>query len=135
MNMRRAIGWVVLVLAAAAAGGCDLGGPAVVIGEATVDEIAIAILESFPVQVLAVLRGSVPDACTEVGPIVQHREGNRYTLIVRTRRPADAFCVQVIVPFEAAVPLDVLGLPAGTYTVTAGEAEAGFELAVDNVPQ
>jgi putative hemolysin len=41
-------------------------------------------------------------------------------------------CTTALVPFEEVVPLDVLGLPAGTYTVTAGEQSATYTLEMDN---
>ncbi len=124
-----------LLIAAIAAGGCGPRDDSAVTGEAVVEVIDLAILESFPVRVLAVLQGVVPDACTEVDAIEHRRDGTTFTLIVHTRRAADVACVQVITPFEATAELDVLGLPAGTYTIVAGEAEASFELLVENSPQ
>jgi len=133
MDWRRRIGWAALLLAVGFVGGCDIARPDVVVGEATVESIEIAILESFPVRVHTALRGSVPDACAEVDTIEQHRDEDRFLLVVRTRRPADEVCAQVVMPFEATGTLAVLGLPAGPYTVTAGEAEAGFDLTTDNL--
>jgi len=116
-------------------GGCALRETEYVYGEAVVETVDIAILESFPVQIRAVLRGTVSDACTEMDSITAQREGDTFTLVVRTRRPVDALCAQVLTPYEATKGLDVLGLPAGIYTVVAGDATASFELAVDNLPQ
>jgi len=122
-------GWVLVLLIS---GGCALRETEYTYGEAVIETIEIAILESFPVQIRAVLRGTVPDACTEIDSIAEQREGNTFTLVVRTRRPAEALCAQVLTPYETTTGLDVLGLPAGIYTVVAGEASASFELAVDN---
>ena len=59
--------------------------------------------------------------------------GNTYTLILNTRRPSgDVECTQALVPFEEVVPLDVNGLPAGTYTVIAGDMQSEFVLDMDN---
>ncbi len=117
------------------AAGCSPRGTEYTYGEAVVDAIDILILESFPVQIRAVLRGFVPDPCTEVVSVTAEFEGNVFTLSVGTRRPTDAICIQVLTSYEVMASLDVLGLPAGTYTVVAGEASATFELAVDNTPQ
>ena len=126
------VGWLLVLLIN---GGCVVREPEYVYGSAVVETIEIAILESFPVQIRAVLRGTVPDACTEIDSIAKQREGSTFTLVVRTRRPAEAVCAQVLSPYETTTGLDVLGLQAGTYTVVAGNASASFELVVDNTPQ
>jgi hypothetical protein len=51
---------------------------------------------------------------------------------VVTTRDAEAMCTQALVPFERTVDLETRGLPAGAYTVTAGELSESFSLAVDN---
>ena len=108
--------------------------PATVVeGEAQIDSLEILILESFPVQVNAVLTGSLPDSCTSLGATEITMEGNTFTITVETNRPSDAVCAQVVENFEQSVSLDVLGLPAGDYTVVAGGQTASFNLAVDNV--
>ena len=135
MEGRRRIGWAAWLLVAASLAAATSPAPTLGVGEATVESIEIAILESFPVRVHAVLRGSVPDACTEIDTIEPQRDGNRLLSAVRTRRPVDEVCAQVITPFEATVELAVLRLPAGPYTAAAGEAVAGFELAADRVLQ
>jgi hypothetical protein len=60
-------------------------------------------------------------------------EGSTFTIVIATTKPSDAVCAQVVEAFEQSVSLDVLGLPAGDYTVTAGSQSATFNLAVDNV--
>ena len=103
-------------------------------GEAQIDSIQVLVLESFPVQVNALLQGSIPDSCTSLGETTINREGNVFTITVKTSRPSNAECAQVIETFEQNVSLDVAGLPAGDYTVNAGGATASFNLAVDNSP-
>jgi inhibitor of cysteine peptidase len=84
------------------------------------------------VQVNAIAKGNLPDGCTEIDQALQQRTGNAFEVILTTRRPADAMCTMAIVPFEETIPLDVLGLPAGDYTVTVNGVSATFTLAVDN---
>jgi len=103
-------------------------------GEATVESIDVLIMESFPVQVNAVVRGSLGDGCTTLDPVTTTREGNTFRIRLTTQRPADAVCTLALVPFEEVVSLDVLGLPAGVYTVDANGVTETFELAIDNVP-
>lgn len=104
--------------------------------DALVDDLSVMILESFPVQVHVALTGNLPDGCTEINAITANREAQLFTVEVQTRRPAgDVVCTEALVPFEETVALDVLGLPAGEYTVAVQDLTETFELAVDNEPQ
>lgn len=109
--------------------------PGMVTGMAQVEEIEILIMESFPVQVMVVARGNLPDGCTEIDEVLSRfePESNLFVVEITTVRDADAVCTQALVPFEERVPLDVLGLPAGTYTVDANGVVDTFTLDVDNI--
>jgi inhibitor of cysteine peptidase len=109
-------------------------GPGGVIkGEPVVESVDVQILESFPVQVHAVVRGSLGDGCTTLDEVTTSREGNLLRIRLTSQRPADAVCTLALVPFEEVVALDVVGLPAGQYTVDANGVTETFELAIDNV--
>jgi len=104
-------------------------------GEAYVENVDILILESFPVQIRAVISGYVSDSCTMLTEIVTHNIGNDFFVRVPTARNADAVCAQVETPFEKSVSLDVYGLPAGVYNVDVNGFDATFELQTDNILQ
>jgi inhibitor of cysteine peptidase len=108
-------------------------GDDVIVGEALVESIELLMLESFPLQVNVIVRGSLNDACTSLGEVTQVRRGSRIHLNVSTVRPADRVCAQVLAPFEKTFSLDVHGLPAGKYTVDVNGVTETFELAVDNI--
>ena len=97
-----------------------------------VESIDVLILESFPVQVNAVIRGTLPDACAYVEDAIQEREGNTFRLTLQLAWHPDRRCMPAATPFEHTVALAVAGLPAGTYTVESHGATATFELSVDN---
>lgn len=104
--------------------------------EATIHSVELLLLESFPVQVNAVIHGSLPDSCVTVEPISQQRRDHTFTLTVTTSRMTDTMCVEQQQPFEHIVSLDVADLPAGEYTVAVNGANSlsnHFNLAVDNV--
>lgn len=102
-------------------------------GNATVEEIQIMILESFPVQINVVARGYLPDGCTDVDEIIKTREENAFFVTITTKRPADLMCTQVIVPFEKVISLDVYGLNAGEYQVNVNGVTSSFTLDMDNI--
>ena len=105
-------------------------------GRAQIDEVNIQILESFPVQVEVLNRGSLPDSCTEMAQLNRpfDDDENVFWVEVTTVRAKEDSCAQVVVPFEELVSLDVYGLPAGTYTVDVNGVRGTFTLAVDNAP-
>lgn len=101
-------------------------------GTATVESIQILMLESFPVQVNARMRGVLPDGCTTIDQLTTDQSGSDFTITMTTFRPADAVCTEATVPFDEVVALDVLGLDAGTYNVTANGVSGTFTLDMDN---
>lgn len=103
---------------------------------AVVKSIEILLLESFPLQVHAVIRGDLPDAgCTKIASVDQVREGNTFRLTLVTTTDPLALCAQALTPFEEVVALDVYGLPADTYTVQAGDVQQTFTFDVDNIAE
>jgi inhibitor of cysteine peptidase len=105
-------------------------------GEAAfIESIDTVFLESFPLQIHAVVKGNLPDGCTTIQRHEVKREGNLFTINIFTQRPKDYICTQALVPFEYIIPLDVYNLPAGKYMVKANEVTAEFSFSQDNVPQ
>jgi len=100
-----------------------------------VESIEILILESFPVQVHVLVKGSLPDGCTEIDQINQRSdlENNIFWVEITTVRPTNVECTTKVVPFEDTIPLDVYGLPAGAYTVDVNGVSGTFTLDVGNV--
>lgn len=107
-----------------------------VISEMTyIDSIDVLVLESWPLQVNAVIKGNLPDGCTVIHQVQNQIDGTVFNIKIFTIREKEAFCTEALVPFEEVVPLDVYGLPAGTYTVKAYGASAEFTFESDNVIQ
>jgi len=105
-------------------------------GPATVEEIDVILMESFPIQVAVLVKGYLPDGCTLIDQVRSRfePESDRFVIEITTVRDADAACTEAIVPFEERVPLDVYGLPAGTYFVDANGVVDSFTFDVDNSP-
>jgi len=116
-----------------ATGSQGTGGIVYKYGTATVETIQVLMLESFPVQVKVVATGYLPDSCTDINEIKTEKKENSFNINITTKRPKDAVCAQVIVPFNETIPLDVKGLKAGNYSVNVNEIKESFELAVDNM--
>lgn len=102
-------------------------------GVASVSNVQVLILESFPVQMNVEATGYLPDGCTTIGNTTVRKDGNTFYVEIGTIRPRDAFCTQALVPFTKSVPLDVYGLEKGVYNVDVNGKTASFELSVDNI--
>ena len=102
-------------------------------GTAVVESIEILVLESFPLQIHVIVKGYLPDGCTEIDRVEEERDGNTFTVTMTTKRPKDMMCTQAIVFYEEEVPLDVYGLKAGTYDVNVNTMTDSFELFTDNI--
>jgi len=103
-------------------------------GLADVENVDLLVMESFPVQVSVVVSGRFPDGCTKISNSEQESlDQDKIGLNIYTVRPADIECDQQPIPFEQNFPLDVIGLPAGTYTVVVNGVTGTFELTIDNV--
>lgn len=106
------------------------------VGESVYVETADAlILESFPLQVNIKITGNLPDGCTTIYQTESEQEGNSFKVKILTLREKEAMCTQALVPFETSVPLDVLGLPAGTYQVMVYDVNTEFIFTQDNIIQ
>lgn len=99
-----------------------------------IDQVEINIMESFPLQVNAVVKGNLPDGCTKITEhYVEKVDDHTFEILIITQRPGDMMCTEALVPFEEIIALDVNGLPAGTYTVNAYGKTAEFTFEMDNV--
>lgn len=101
--------------------------------QATIENIQINLMESFPLQVSVLVSGNLPDGCTSiVGTKTVKLNGNTFEIHVFTERMIDALCTQALVPFEEVVTLDVYGLDAGTYLVKVYDLEESFTFEMNN---
>jgi thiol-disulfide isomerase/thioredoxin len=101
-------------------------------GLAPVSSVDVMILESFPVQVNALVKGEFSNGCYSLGAVEQIRNGNVFTVTLRSVMSGE-MCTQAIVPFEKSISLDVAGLPKGEYQVVVNGVVGAFSFAVDNV--
>ena len=90
--------------------------------------------ESFPIQKTLVLQGDLPNGCTYLNNPSQFRDGNTFYVSITTRVEENDLCTQALTPYEKSIPLNVCGLPAGTYVVNINnnEREISFEIDQDN---
>ena len=142
MGMKWARGWIAVGLLCAACGPVlPVPAPGVtvtpgenaVFGEARVEDVSIVFLESFPLQVRAVVTGYLPNPCSWIDQVIIERIDRQFNVQVTRGSNAGEICIQVEEAFEKSIPLEVYGLPAGDYTVDVNGVQAGFTFTQDNI--
>jgi uncharacterized protein YraI len=97
--------------------------------KADVQSVEAVVLQTRPIQVNAIARGTLPDAgCTTIAGASQSRNGNTFIIVLTTKVNANVMCAQVITPFEYVIPLDVSSLVPGHYIVDVNGVEGSFDL-------
>ncbi len=81
-----------------------------------------------PQQVSAVIRGMFSESCATLGQTQVQYSAKVFQITVYAVSPIDRGCAPATDPYETTVPLDISGLPAGDYTVTANGVSASFTL-------
>ncbi len=78
-----------------------------------------------PVEIL--VKGSLPDGCTELHEVSQERFGHIIHLNVRMRRPQGSVCTRVMRPYRFYLRLDGL-FEEGHYTLKLNERVFPFAI-------
>lgn len=96
-------------------------------GAAFVDFKEILTLESFPLQFMLHLTGSLPTPCNQLRVAVSPPDVDRKILVdVYSVSNPDEICIQVIEPFDVSIPLG--SFPEGKYSLWVnGEMVAEFQ--------
>lgn len=97
-------------------------------GEAIIERVEVRILEADPVQVEAVIRGQLPDACSFIQDTSVGAVGSTFYIRLSTARQLAQRCIQAFTPFEQVVRLGSPEPATGTYEVRVGEVVVSFTL-------
>ena len=101
--------------------------PTLVPGMLPVESVEVVVLESFPYQLRAQVKGYLPDSCTRLDAVTQSRQGNLITVSITTLREQDAICLQRIETVERTIPLEGGFLP-GQYVLRVNNVAQQFTL-------
>jgi inhibitor of cysteine peptidase len=93
----------------------------------TVESVQVRIMESFPVQVSAQVKGYLRDGCETLAGTTQSRSGNTVTVTIATDRQMGRACIQVLARVEENVRLDG-NFSSGTYLVRVNGIEQTFRV-------
>lgn len=94
------------------------------------------ITDSSPVQVFLKITGWFSNGCEFFQQTNQTLKNNKFEVTLHMGPnpfPPDMLCTMALVPYEKTIPLEVYGLPAGTYEYSVnGETAGSFTLVQDN---
>ncbi len=93
-------------------------------GEATISESEVLLLESYPVQVMLNLKGTLPTPCHHLRAKVSQPDAqNRIQVEVFSLYDPNEICIQMLQAFETNIPLG--SYPGGSYTVWLNGKQVG----------
>jgi hypothetical protein len=124
MRNGRLVGFLVFSLVSLVLAGCAVKSD---LRPLTVEAVSIKVGVGSPIPVEIVTSGTWPDLCAQLARAEMRIDG--YKITVNLQASAEqAGCPPDFLglPFRVAVPLNVVELPAGTYTVSAGGASTTF---------
>jgi len=94
----------------------------------SVTDLTIESGRGSPPPVQALISGSLPDICAQVNFVEQTHTASAFVFKLASIPSAAPACLQQPLAFKMSLPLNVAGLPAGSYTVEANRARAVFDL-------
>jgi hypothetical protein len=93
-------------------------------GNVMINSADLLTLESFPVQISMILRGSLPTPCHSLRAIIHTPDGdNNIDIEIYSVADPNAICAQVLQSFDASLPLG--SFPGGHYTVSVNGERVG----------
>lgn len=123
-HSRLVVVFLVFILASLVLAGCAAKSD---LRPLTVEAVSIEVGVGSPIPVEIVASGTWPDLCAQLARAEMEIDGYEITVNLHASA-AQAGCPPDFVglPFRVAVPLNVVELPAGTYTVSVGGATTSF---------
>ena len=95
---------------------------------AYIEELAVGVFFTDPVEVELNVVGYLANPCIELNTAVTRKGNTFFVVIGETQLQTLLPCAQVIEPFDISMPLDVTGLPAGDYLVVVNGDSIDFTL-------
>lgn len=93
--------------------------------------VAVEVGVGSPIPVFVDIGAHLPDRCAQVEFVEVIQDGALFKIHAGTIPSQETNCVADTVPFRMKLPLNVVGLPAGSYAVEVNSVRADFQLAVE----
>jgi hypothetical protein len=97
-----------------------------------VDQVEADVGVGSPIPVFVNVSGNLPDSCAQIEFMQQEYGGSNFKITLSTIPSNAEGCIQDTLPFRISLPLNVVNLPAGEYTVEVNGSRADFKLDTAN---
>lgn len=97
-----------------------------------VDDVNVEVGVGSPIPVHVIVNGSLPDSCAQVEHMRQTQNGSHFDITLSTIPSSAEGCVQDTLPFRIVIPLNIVNLPPGSYTVDVNGSPASFDISLGN---
>ena len=98
----------------------------------TIDNVEVEVGIGSPIPVHVIVSGNLPDVCSQVEYTEIKQDGSNFIISLFATPdvggPAVDGCIKDTLPFKMGIPLNVVDLPAGSYSVTVNGSRADFKL-------
>jgi len=102
----------------------------------TVDQVEVEVGVGSPIPVHVIVSGWMPDPCSQVEHTEIKQDGSNFIITLSATPdvggPAVDGCIKDPMFFKMGIPLNVVDLPAGSYSVTVNGSRADFKLDTAN---
>ncbi len=102
----------------------------------TIDQIEVEVGVGSPIPVHVIVSGNLPDPCSQVEQTEIKQDGSNFIINLFATPdaggPAVDSCIKDAIPFRMSIPLNVVDLPAGSYSVTVNGSRSDFKLDTAN---
>jgi hypothetical protein len=102
----------------------------------TVDQVEVEVGVGSPIPVHVIVSGWMPDPCSQVEHTEIKQDGSNFIITLSATPdvggPAVDGCIKDPMVFKVGIPLNVVDLPAGSYSVTVNGSRADFKLDTAN---
>jgi hypothetical protein len=95
-----------------------------------VDSVNVMVGTGSPIPVDVVASGTWPDLCAQIAEVQSQMNGFQIDITVLASTADSCPPDQLGLPFRFALPLNIVEMDAGTYTVTVNGASTSFELPI-----
>ena len=97
-----------------------------------IDQVEVEVGVGSPIPVQVIVSGNLPDTCAQLELIQQQQEGSTFHIRLWTIPSNAEGCVQDTLPFRINLPINIVNLPAGPYTVDVNGSNATFQVDTAN---
>jgi hypothetical protein len=92
-----------------------------------IDDVSVEIAESYPVQVFAVIKATLPDGCSSKGAITQSRDGNTITINAEMNHSGAEVCTMIVSFVDERIALEG-EFPPGDYVLKVNNLDTRFSI-------